>query len=87
VAETITFTAAVAKVSTLADGGIRVTLDLDESSVMAMAQLVECKRAGAVLSIKASPILINKENSSATKGRKQQSEWQAPEGQGADRDT
>lgn len=60
--EAITFSAAVAKVATLADGGIRVTLDLDESAVMVMAQLAECKRAGAVLEISAVPVVAESVN-------------------------
>ena len=49
--ETVTFTAVVSKVATLADGGIRVTLDLPETAVMAAAQLMECKRAGVALNV------------------------------------
>lgn len=50
-AEQITFTAAVSKVSTLADGGIRLTLDLPETAVMAAAGLMECKRLEVALSV------------------------------------
>lgn len=80
--EAITFTAAVAKVATLADGGIRVTLDLDEGAVMVMAQLAECRRAGAVLKIEATPILINSQDqhSAISEGPKRKPEWQAPKG-------
>lgn len=49
----ITFQAVVYKVSTLADNGIRLTLDLPETAIMQMAQLAECQRAGAVLDITA----------------------------------
>ena len=38
------FNAAVAKVQTLADGGLRVSLDLPESQIIAAAWLMECKR-------------------------------------------
>lgn len=76
----IVFTAEVVKVQTLQDNGIRVTLDLSENDISIMAQLAECKRAGAVLSVKASPILINKEKEGAAKGRKQQPAWQTPQG-------
>lgn len=44
--ESICFQAAVAKVQTLADGGIRVTLDLPEDAICQAAQLMECKRFG-----------------------------------------
>lgn len=47
----ISFTAAVARVATLADGGLRVTLDLPETAVAAAAQFMECKRTGAYLSV------------------------------------
>jgi hypothetical protein len=58
----IVFSATIAKVQTLVDNGIRVTLDLDENSVMVMAQLVECKRAGAVLKISAMPVIAEVSN-------------------------
>jgi hypothetical protein len=47
----IKFQATVARVQTLADGGLRVTLDLPETAVMEAAQLMECKRFGVVLDI------------------------------------
>ena len=50
-AEQITFDAVVSKVSTLADGGIRLTLDLPETAVMAAAQMMECKRLEVALSV------------------------------------
>jgi hypothetical protein len=40
----ISFPATVASVKTLVDGGIRVTFDLGEDSIMQVAQLLECKR-------------------------------------------
>ena len=45
----IQFQAVVYKVQTLVDGGIRITLDLPESAIMQMAQLVECKQYGKSL--------------------------------------
>ena len=53
--DTIEFIAEVNKVQTLADGGIRLTLDLPEDSILQMAKLVECKRWGAVLRVVATP--------------------------------
>jgi hypothetical protein len=53
--ERIIFAATVAKLATLADGGLRLTLDLPETAIMQAAQLMECKRAGAVLLIDCDP--------------------------------
>jgi len=39
----LTFSASVYKVQTLADGGIRVTFDLPETEITAMAQLAACQ--------------------------------------------
>lgn len=49
----IEFVCTVAQVKTLADGGIRVSLDLPETEVMTAAQLMECKRASGVLKMTA----------------------------------
>ena len=49
----------VARVATLSDGGIRVTLDMSENAVMQMAQFVECKRFGAVLKAEFIPMVEN----------------------------
>ncbi len=49
----IVFPAQVQKVQTLADGGIRVTLDLPETAIPQMAMLAECKRQGLALEISA----------------------------------
>ena len=45
----VTFQAAVYKVQTLVDGGIRVTLDLAETEIPAAAALMECQREGIYL--------------------------------------
>lgn len=45
----IRFDAIVAKAQTLADGGIRITLDLPESAIPQMAMLIEAKREGVPL--------------------------------------
>jgi len=47
----ISFWATIAQVRTMADGGIRVTLDLPEDTIMQAAQLMECKRVEAVLAV------------------------------------
>jgi hypothetical protein len=44
--EPIKFPAQVARVQTLADGGLRVTLDLPENTIVQAAALMECKRLG-----------------------------------------
>ena len=49
----IRFTAAVYKLQTLVDGGIRLTLDLPETAIPQMAMLAECQRFGRALSIEA----------------------------------
>lgn len=49
----VEFQATVARVQTLSDGGIRITLDMPETAVMQAAQLMECKRFGVVLKVKA----------------------------------
>lgn len=55
--EDIEFPAQVTKVQTLADGGIRVTLDLPESAIFEAAQLMECKRCGVAGKITFSPMV------------------------------
>jgi hypothetical protein len=49
------FQAIVARVQTLADNGLRVTLDLGENEVVAAAHLMELKRLGAVLKVTVEP--------------------------------
>jgi hypothetical protein len=49
--ETIQFDATVQKVQTLVDYGLRVTLDLPETAIIAAAQLMALKREGAVLHV------------------------------------
>lgn len=48
-AAVIRFDAIVYKVQTLADGGIRLTLDLPETAIPQMAMLAETKRDGIPL--------------------------------------
>ena len=49
----IRFEAIVAKAQTLADGGIRITLDLPEDAIPQMAMLIEAKREGLPLEFEA----------------------------------
>ena len=51
VSDSLTFDATVAKVQTLADKGIRVTLDLPEHAIEAAAVLMALKRQGAALRV------------------------------------
>jgi hypothetical protein len=51
VSEAVTFVAEVVKVQTLADHGLRVTLDLSEDDVIAVAKLMEFKRHGVVAKV------------------------------------
>lgn len=47
--EQIEVIAAVAKIQTLVDGGLRVTLDLADSEIVAAAWLMVCKRDGVAV--------------------------------------
>lgn len=48
----ITFQAAVNRVQTMADGGIRIVLDLPETEIAAMAQLAACQVDKLYLTVK-----------------------------------
>jgi len=49
----IDFRAEVAKVQTLVDGGVRLTLDMEESAVALMGVLAQCQQNGIILQITA----------------------------------
>ena len=49
--DTLTFDATVAKVQTLVDNGLRVTLDLPEQAIEAAAVLMALKRNGSALKV------------------------------------
>lgn len=51
--DVIRFTASVAQVKTLADGGLRIALDLPEQAVDVAAELMRVRQAGGVLEIAA----------------------------------
>ena len=51
----IEFEAQVARIQTMADGGLRFTFDTGEDWVMQAAQLMECKRFGVWLKIIVEP--------------------------------
>lgn len=67
--EPIEFVAQVARVQTLADGGLRFTLDASESAVMQAAELMTCKRFGVVLKVTCEA-LEQGDDGEAGKGRK-----------------
>jgi len=56
----IRFTAQVARVQTLADGGIRLILDLPETAIQTATKMMEAKRSGASLEIAAVPVKVVK---------------------------
>lgn len=49
--EPFAFDAAVYKVQTLVDGGLRITLDLPETEIEAAIRLIECKRTETPLRV------------------------------------
>jgi len=53
--DALVFQAIVARVQTMADNGLRVTLDLPEGAVVQAAQLMELKRIGSVLRVTVDP--------------------------------
>ena len=54
--DVITFTAQVAKIQTMIDGGIRVTLDLPGSAIGTVMALMQCREPGVLLEIAAVPV-------------------------------
>ena len=52
----IRFWAIIGKVQTLADGGIRVYLDLPEDAIVQAAELMACKRNGQILNVTCEPM-------------------------------
>lgn len=58
--EVIRFTAQVSKVTTLADGGLRVVLDLSEKDIEIAKKMMEVKQVGAILEVAAVPVTEKK---------------------------
>lgn len=54
--EVIRFSAQVSKVTTLADGGLRIVFDLAETEIEVAKQMMQVKQAGAILEVAAVPI-------------------------------
>ena len=70
------FVAEIIKVQTMESGAIRLTLDLPEHETVLMAKLAECKRMGAVLEIKATALINNKDQGNAIQeGNERKSVW------------
>jgi hypothetical protein len=55
--EAIRFTAQVARVTTLADGGIRLILDLSETEIEVAKLMMEARQRGALLEVAAVAVL------------------------------
>jgi sigma54-dependent transcription regulator len=53
----IEFSAQVSKVTTMADGGLRVVLDMSETEIEVAKKMMQVKQAGAILKIAAVPII------------------------------
>lgn len=70
--DAIIFQAAVNQVRTLADGGIRVVLDLPENAIPQMAMLAEAKRQGIYLDVSCKAHLdgLDLDNGTKRRGRK-----------------
>ena len=60
----------VYKVQTLADHGIRISLDLPESAIMQAAMFMECQRMAVVLDIEAMPKESNTASGDTPNGKK-----------------
>ncbi len=75
--EAIIFPAEIVKVQTMADGALRLTLDLPAGEIGTAAKMMEAKQRGAVLQIAAVAVLQNRteENDKVSKGTKRKSEW------------
>ena len=52
----IKFSADVAQVKTMADGGIRISLDLSENETEAARKLMDCRRYSVILQVVIMPV-------------------------------
>ena len=75
--EAIEFPAEIIKVQTMADGAIRLTLDLQAGELEAATKLMEARQRGAVLEVAAVPVLQieSGENGKVSKRTKRESQW------------
>lgn len=60
--ETVEIQCTVASVKTLADGGIRISIDIGENNIEPAAKLMACKQAGVVLQANLTPIEVKEIN-------------------------
>ena len=83
----VTFQAVVQRVSTLADGGLRVTFDLPEDAILQVAELMACKREEMVLAVSVSMVSALQSNGKQRDGvearTKRKSEWKGTKESGA----
>jgi hypothetical protein len=71
--DALRFSATVAQVKTMADGGLRLVLDLPETAIDIAAAMMQAKQAGAVLEIAAVFIVKQQENNAVPT----RSEWKS----------
>jgi 2-methylisocitrate lyase-like PEP mutase family enzyme len=55
----IKFKAQVSKVTTMADGSLRVVLDFGEQDIDIATKLMQVKQAGAILEVVALPVILD----------------------------
>jgi hypothetical protein len=78
--DALTFDATVAKVQTLVDNGIRVTLDLPETAIEAAAVLMALKRQGVALKVAVTiDVCKTVGNNAISEGPKRKSKWATTE--------
>lgn len=68
--EPIRCVASVYKVQTLADHGIRISLDLPETAIMQASMFMECQRMAVVLDIAATVVEYNTASGDSVDGKK-----------------
>jgi hypothetical protein len=84
--DALTFDATVAKVQTLVDNGIRITLDLPETAIEAAAVLMALKRQGRALKVAVTLAACKTDdnrNATIQERSKRQSQWTPAQEQGA----
>jgi hypothetical protein len=59
----------------MADLGLRVVLDFDETNIDAATQLMQAKQAGAILEVAAVPIVKQLESNAVSEGTERKSRW------------
>ena len=79
------FVATVAQVKTMADGGLRLSLDLSEKEIDAATSMMQAKQMGAILECAIVPVLQERTegNGEIREGQKRKSEWTTAQEPGA----